>query len=322
MKAGWLLCVVLLAAEAGAAKDGPGPDKITDQFFKAYLGHKLPAIKKLLVDANAVAGVVGVEERWFELPPFKKAWSQQQAQIGAVNVTDETATVVVDLLRLNLGPLAGVDLAVAKALEALPPPQQEKRRKPAYLKELRAVSWTYDPTQLTVTCRKVEGKWRIERTGLDGAGAAAPVAAAVEATPPSEPEAVEVGSFKVNKADLAAYPEALKIVSVEGKDLDSAFRGRVVAVVRNQGKLALRGFSATVVYQSASGDKRALDPRRSFVAANVVICPGATVQTETEAMAPAGREGAGDKLSLHDLVVEIDRPDAFGRLLSASCGGG
>ena len=305
------------------------PVKVVRAFLAAYRTYKPTALKPLLADG--VASPLDVDPFWFTLPPFKKAWGAQKLKPGKPNATDSGVSFQVEAERLDVGVLAAVDEQIRTAIKDLPPDEAAKKRKEVALKELKAFAWTYRKETVELVIVKAAGGWRVGSTGLAPI-VAAPVAvatpAAVSAVAPSpaatedEPEETgpSVAGYKrPSKKATAAYPAALAITKVEGVSLDSAFKARVVASVRNDGTVPIARVRANVFYGVTSGEVS--DSGRSFVFTKEILCPKTTGTMETEALAPQDRIGFTGKLRLEVVGVEFDRPDAFGHVKSAVCNG-
>lgn len=310
-----LLCLVPSRA-ARAQDDAPQPPvKVLRTYLDAYRQHQ--NLAPLL--AEGVAAPAMVDEFWFTLPPFKKAWSEQKLSAGRPQIGDDGVSFVVTAQLLDTSGLAAIGKTIDAAVSYYSAEEGKKKRRDLALSQLREASWTYLDKTFVVRLQKTGAVWKISDTGLaaplpaaNTTAEVAPAAEVVDDTPPDSS-----GYRKPTPAAMATYPRALDIVRVEGRDMDSGFRCRIVATLKNNGKLPVRRVTATVYY--AAGGKELVDSQRSFVV-NGVLCPGGTQPFEAEALAPGDRPGFSGAVRLELLSVEFDQPDAFGKLLSAGCG--
>lgn len=322
----WALCVAWSLGQAG----DPAPDaamppvKVVRAFVQAYRTYKPMAMKPLL--AEGVSSPLSVDPAWLALPPVKKAWGAQKLKPGKPTPVEGAMVFAVEASLLDVAPLLDVVSRVDAAVKDLPPPRAAKKRKELALEELAQINWTYRDTTFEVRLVKTPAGWRVASTGLDAAPAKPAPTAAATATPaaPAEEEVEEIapttaaGYHPPSKKALAAYPAALLVLRVEGVALESAFKGKVVAAVNNDGSLPVARVRANVIYTTSAG--AVTDSGRSFVFAGELLCPKTTGSMETEAMPPGERAGFSGQIKVEITSVDFDRPDAFGRLRSQSCG--
>jgi hypothetical protein len=312
-----------VAAEAGQPMP---PVKVVRAYLQAYRTYKPAALKPLLADG--VASPLTLDPFWFSLPPFKKAWAAQTLKPGKPSPSTAGVGFQVEAELLDTGGLAPLADKLTLAVKDLPAVEGQKKRKELALAELKEITWSYRAQTIEVLIVKTSAGFKIGAPGFAKVEAAAtppPIEPPVFVVEPhvveeSGPPPAADGYKAPSKKAIGAYPAALRVIEVEGAALDSAFTGKVVAIVKNDGPLAIVRFRANVFYMVGSGETS--DSRRSFVLPAEVLCPGATGQLEGEALPPPDRLGFSGRLRIEIVDVEFDRPDAFGRLKSLSCRGG